>query len=72
MPHQPPPAPSVRLSAKHGRPADPWPTVLAVSSRNPGLGSAGRNANLPSAGAEPGGERLWARWTARPLLRRKG
>jgi Mycothiol maleylpyruvate isomerase N-terminal domain len=34
--------------------------------------SSGRRASLPSADRDPGGDRSWARWTARPLLRRKG
>jgi len=72
MPHLPPAALSGRLAARHSRHAEPWQVVLAASGRNPGLRSAGRSASLPSAGTESGGERLRTRWTARPLLRRKG
>ncbi len=63
MPHLPLAAPAGWLAAWHGRHADPWQVVLAAS---------GRGATLPSAGREPGGERSSARWSARPLLRRKG
>jgi len=81
MPHLPLAAQTGRLAAWHGRHADPWQAVLAASGRRAALASAsrravfasaGRRASLPSAGREPGGDRSWARWTARPLLRRKG
>ena len=81
MPHLPPAAPPGRLAAWHGRHPDPWQAVLAASGRSAGLVSAGRRASVaspgsrasfPSAGPEPAGERSWTRWTARPLLRRKG
>ena len=72
MPHLPPAVPSGRLTARPGRHADPWEAVVAASGRNPAVASSGRGASLPSAGTEPGGERLRARWTARPQLRRKG
>jgi hypothetical protein len=45
---------------------------LAPSSRGASPASSGRRASLPSADREPGGDRSWARWTARPHLRRKG
>lgn len=63
MPHLPLAVPAGWLAAWHGRHADPWQAVLSAS---------GRGASLPSAGREPGGERSWGRWSARPLLRRKG
>jgi len=84
MPHLPPPAPPGRLASWHGRHPDPWQAVLAASGRgavltasgwSAALAASGRRAgraSLPSAGPEPGGERSWSRWTARPLLRRKG
>jgi hypothetical protein len=45
---------------------------VASAGRRASVASAERRANLPSADREAGGERSWARWTARPLLRRKG
>jgi Mycothiol maleylpyruvate isomerase N-terminal domain len=63
MPHLPLASQPGRLAAWHGRHPDPWQAVLAAS---------GRGASPPSSGPEPGGERSWARWSARPLLRRKG
>ncbi|HEY7325092.1 MAG TPA: maleylpyruvate isomerase N-terminal domain-containing protein [Streptosporangiaceae bacterium] len=45
---------------------------LASSDRRASLASSDRRASVPSADREPGGDRSWARWTARPLLRRKG
>jgi hypothetical protein len=53
--------PQGRLAAWHGRHADPWHAVLAASGRGAGSGSA-----------RPLGWRSPVRWTARPLLRRKG
>lgn len=81
MPHLPLAAPAGRLAAWHSRHADPWQAVLVASGRgadvaSPGrdadVAGSGRSASLRSAGPEPAGERSWARWTARPLLRRKG
>jgi hypothetical protein len=81
MPHLPPTAPPGRLAAWHGRHPDPWRAVLAASGRSASVAtpdrgasrtSSGRRASLRSADPEPVGERSWARWTARPLLRRKG
>ena len=81
MPHLPPVAPAGRLAAWHGRHADPWQVVLAASGRSASVAPAGRSASrtsasrgasLRSAGSDPVGERSWARWSARPLLRRKG
>ncbi len=55
--------------------------VLAPASRGASPVSSGgraspassrRRASLRSADRDPGGDRSWARWTARPLLRRKG
>jgi uncharacterized protein (TIGR03083 family) len=47
--------------------------VVASAGRGANVASAGRGASsLRPAGAEPAGERSWVRWTARPLLRRKG
>jgi uncharacterized protein (TIGR03083 family) len=60
MPHMALPAQG-RLAAWHGRHADPWQAVLAASGRGPGSGSA-----------RPLGWRSPVRWTARPLLRKKG
>ena len=71
MPHLPL-APPGRLTGRHGRHPDPWQAVLVASGRGVSLPSSDRRASLPSADPEPGGEGLWARWTARPLLRRKG
>jgi hypothetical protein len=70
MPHLPLPAPHGRLAARLGRHADPWHAVLAASGRGARLAAAGRRAS--EAGAEPDAARPQARWTARPLLRRKG
>ena len=81
MPHLPLADPYSRLSAWHGRHPDPWQAVLASSgrgasmaapARRAGLAPSVRRASLRSSGPEPGGERSWARWNARPLLRRKG
>jgi hypothetical protein len=81
MPHLPLVPPSGRLAARHGRHADPWQAVLAASgrtatfapsSRRASLTASGRRASLPTADSEPEGERSRPRWTARPLLRRKG
>jgi hypothetical protein len=72
MPHLPLVSPAGRLAVLHGRHADPWQAVLTASGRSASLAAPGRRASLPSADREPSGERSWARWTARPLLRRKG
>jgi hypothetical protein len=72
MPYLPLAAPAGRLTAWHGRHADPWQAVLAASGRGAHLVPSSHRASVPSAGREPGGERSWARWSARPLLRRKG
>ena len=61
VPHLPAPPSPGRLAAWHGRHADAWHAVLAASGRR---GSW--------AASEPPGGRPWTRWTARPLLRRKG
>jgi Mycothiol maleylpyruvate isomerase N-terminal domain len=61
MPHLPLPPQHGLLGAWHGRHADAWHTVLAASGRAPKSGSA-----------RPLGWRSPVRWTARPLLRRKG
>ncbi len=60
MPHMALP-PQGRLAAWHGRHADPWQALLAASGRGADAGSA-----------RPLGWRSPVRWTARPLLRRKG
>jgi Mycothiol maleylpyruvate isomerase N-terminal domain len=61
MPHLPLPPPHGLLAARHCRHADPWHAVLAASGRGPDFGS-------PRAL----GWRSPVRWTALPLLRRKG
>jgi hypothetical protein len=80
MPHLPS-APPGRLAAWHVRHTDPWQAVLAASGRSAdvasagrraSLAAAGRRASLPSADHVTGGEPLRARFSARPLLRRKG
>ncbi len=60
MPQRPPPAHG-RLAGRPGRHADPWHAVLAASGRGFGRASA-----------RPLGWRSPVRWTARPLLRKKG
>lgn len=79
MPHLPLPPPPGRLAARHSRPADPWRAVLAASGRGTTLASPGRSASVAASGSRAGetgagteSARPRARWTARPLLRRKG
>jgi len=61
MPHLPVPAAHGRVAGWHSRHADPWLAVIAASGRGPA-----------SASGRPLGWRSPARWTGRPLLRRKG
>jgi len=62
--------------ASSGRGASSASSGRGASSASSGRGASpatsGRRATLPSADREPGSDRSWARWTARPILRRKG
>jgi hypothetical protein len=72
MPHLPSAAPPGRLAAWHVRHTDPWQAVQAASGRGASMAAAGRRASVPSADHETAGEPSRARWSARPLLRRRG